>query len=155
MLHRLLPQVWGPTVSPLVPGLPRRSLSFAAWRVSMRPICQLLSSSSLDTCPLEPSACLLQLDGPFRTTKENWMRAISATIEDSDLPFGMYWGVLRQCPLVIAYRGRTDRNWIIEVTMCCPERTEYSMGLNWYLSWMDRLLTNRTSAWFLWVFSKE
>ena len=123
MLHHLLPQVWGPTASPQVSGLPRRSHSFAAWRVSMRQPCQLLSSSSPDTSPLGPTAWFLQLDGPFRTTKGNWMRAISVTIEDSNLTFGMHWGVLRQCPLVMAYRGRTDRDWIIEVTMCCPERT--------------------------------
>ena len=42
--------------------------------------------------------------------KENWMRDISATTEDSNLTFGMHWGVLRQCPLVMAYRGRTNRN---------------------------------------------
>ena len=124
MLCHLLPQVWGPTVSPQIPGLPWRSHSFTAWKVSMRPPCQLLSSSSPDTSPLGLMAWFLQLDGPFRTMKENWMRAISVTIEDSNLAFGMYWGVLRQCPLVIAYRGRTDRNWIIEVTMCCPERTK-------------------------------
>ena len=93
-------------------------------RPSKRLPCLLLSSSSPDTSPLGPTACLLQLDGPFRTTKENWMRDISATIEDSNLTFGMHWGMLRQCPLVIAYRGRTDRDWIIEVTMCCPERTK-------------------------------
>ena len=52
------------------------------------------------------------------------MRAIFVTIEDSNLVFGMHSGVLRQCPLVIAYRGRTYRNLIIEVTMCCPERTK-------------------------------
>ena len=124
MLHHLLPQVWGPTVSPQVSGLPRRSRSFAAWRPSMRPPYRLLSSSSPDTSPLGPTAWFLQLDGPFRTTKENWMRDISATIKDGNLTFGMHWGMHRQCPLVIAYRGRTDRNWIIEVTMCCPERTK-------------------------------
>ena len=124
MLRHLLPQVWGPTVSPQVSGLPWRSHSFTAWRFSMQPPCQLLSSSSPDTSPLGPTAWFLQLDGPFRTTKENWMRDSSATIEDSNLTFGMHWGVLRQCPLVIAYWGRTDRYWIIEVTMCCPERTK-------------------------------
>ena len=124
MLNHLLPQVWGPTASPQVSGLPRRSHSFATWRVSMRPPCQLLSSSSPDTSPLGPTAWFLQLDGPFRTTKENWMRSISVTSEDGNLTFGMHWGMLRQCPLVIAYRGRTDRYWIIKVTMCCPERTE-------------------------------
>ena len=105
-------------------GLPRRSLPFAAWRPSKRLPCLLLSNSSPDTSPLGPTASFLQLDGPFRTTKENWMRYISATTEDSNLTFGMHWGMLRQCPLVMAYRGRTDRNWIIEVTMCCPERTK-------------------------------
>ena len=124
MLCHLLPQVWGPTVSPQVSGLPRRSLPSATWRPSMWPPCLLLSSSSPDTSPLGPTAWFLQLDGPFRTTKENWMRYISATIEDGNLTFGMHWGMHRQCPLVIAYRGRTDRNWIIEVTMCCPERTK-------------------------------
>ena len=124
MLCCLRPQVWGPTASPQVSGLPRKSLAFTAWRVSMRIPCLLLSSSSPDTSPLGLTAWFLQLDGPFRTTKENWMRNISATIEDSNLMFGMHWGVLRQCPLVMAYRGRTDRNWIIEVTMCCPERTK-------------------------------
>ena len=124
MLHRLLPQVWGPTASPQESGLPRRSLPSATWKPSMRPPYQLLSSSSPDTSPLGSSAWFLQLDGPFRTTKENWMRDISATTEDSNLTFGMHWGVLRQCPLVMAYRGRTNRNWIIEVTMCCPERTK-------------------------------
>ena len=124
MLRHLLPQVWGPTASPQVSGLPRRSHSFAAWRVSTWPPCQLLSSSSPDTSPLGPTAWFLQLDGPFRTTKGNWMRAISVTIEDGNLVFGMHWGVLRQCPLVMAYRGRTDRKWVIEVTMCCPERTK-------------------------------
>ena len=124
MLCHLLPQVWGPTASPQVSGLPRRSHSYAAWRVSMRPPCQLLSSSLLDTSPLGPLAWFLELDSPFRTMKENWMRAISVTIEDSNLTFGMHWGMLRQCPLVMAYRGRTDRDWIIEVTMCCPERTK-------------------------------
>ena len=123
-LHRLLPQVWGPTASPQGSGLPRRSLPFAAWRPSKRLPCLLPSSSSPDTSPLVSTACLLQLDGPFRTTKENWMRDISATTEDSNLTFGMHWGMLRQCPLVMAYRGRTDRDWIIEVTMCCPERTK-------------------------------
>ena len=124
MLHHLLPQVWGPTASPQGSGLPRRSLPFAAWRPSMRLPCLLLSSSSPDTSPLGPTAWFLQLDGPFRTAKGNWMRDISATIKDSNLTFGMHWGMLRQCPLVIAYRGRTDRDWIIEVTMCCPERTK-------------------------------
>ena len=124
MLHRLLPQVWGPTASPQESGLPWRSLPFTAWRPSTRLPCQLLSSSFPDTSPLGPTAWFLQLDGPFRTTKENWMRDISATIEDSNLTFGMHWGMLRQCPLVMAYRGRTNRNWIIEVTMCCPERTK-------------------------------
>ena len=124
MLHRLLPQVWGPTASPQGSGLPRRSLPFAAWRPSKRLPCLLLSSSSPDTSPLGPTAWYLQLDGPFRTTKGNWMRDISATIEDSNLMFGMHLGMLRQCPLVMAYRGRTDRDWIIEVTMCCPERTK-------------------------------
>ena len=124
MLHLLLPQVWGPTASPQGSGPPRRSPPFTAWRFSMRLPCLLLSSSSPDTSPLESSACLLQLDGPFRTTKENWMRNISATIEDSNLTLGMHWGMPRQCPLVMAYRGRTDRDWIIEVTMCCPERTK-------------------------------
>ena len=38
------------------------------------------------------------------------MRAISVMVEDSNLTFGMYWGMLRQCPLVMAYRGRTDRD---------------------------------------------
>ena len=122
MLHRLLPQVWGPTVSPQESGLPRRSLPSAAWRPSMWPPCLLLSSSSPDTSSLGPMAWFLQLDGPFRTTKENWIRCISATSEASNLMFGMHWGMHRQCPLVMAYRGRTDRNWIIEVTMCCPER---------------------------------
>ena len=88
--------------------------------------CLLLSSSSPDTSPLGSTACLLQLDGPFRTTKENWMRDISATIEDSNLMFGMHWGMLRQCPLVIAYRGRTDRDWNIEV--------------NYVLSWNDQVI---------------
>ena len=60
----------------------------------------------------------------FQDHKGNWMRYISATNGDSNLTFGMQWGGLRQCPLVMAYRGRTDRNWIIEVTMCCPERTK-------------------------------
>ena len=124
MLCHLLPQVWGPTASPQVPGLPWRSHSFAAWRLSMWPPCQLLSSSSPDTSPLGLSAWFLKLDGPFRTMKENWMRAISVTIEDSNLMFGMHWGMLRQCPLVIAYRGRKDRDWIIKVTMYCPERTK-------------------------------
>ena len=124
MLRHLLPQVWGPTASPQVSGLPWRSHSFAAWRVSMRQPCQLLSSTSLDTSPLGPTAWFLQLDGPFRTMKENWMRAISMATEDSNLTFGMHWGMHRQCPLVMAYRGRTNRNWIIEVTMCCPERTK-------------------------------
>ena len=124
MLRHLLPQVWGPTASPQGSGLPWRSLPFAAWRPSKWLPCLLLSSSSPDTSPLESSAWFLQLDGPFRTTKGNWMRDISATIEDSNLTFGMHWGMLRQCPLVIAYRGRTDRDWIIEVTMCCPERTK-------------------------------
>ena len=124
MLRHLLPQVWGPTASPQGSGLPWRSLPFAVWRPSKWLPCLLLSSSSPDTSPLGPMACLLQLDGPFRTTKENWMRYISATIEDSNLTFGMHWGMLRQCPLVIAYRGRTDRDWIIGVTMCCPERTK-------------------------------
>ena len=123
MLRHLLPQVWGPTASPQVSGLPQKSPSFTAWRSSMRQPCQLLYSSSLDTSPLGPTTWFLQLDGPFRTTKGNWMRAISVTIEDSNLTFGMHWGMLRQCPLVVAYRGRTDRDWIIEVTMCCPERT--------------------------------
>ena len=109
MLHHLLPQVSGPTASPLVTGLPWRSHSYATWRFSMRQPCLLLSSSSLDTSPLGPTAWSLQLDGPFRTTKGNWMRAISVMVEDGDLMFGMYWGVLRQCPLVMAYRGRTDR----------------------------------------------
>ena len=59
----------------------------------------------------------------FQDHQGNWMRAISVMVEDGDLTFGMYWGVLRQCPLVMAYRGRTNRNWIIDVTMCCPERT--------------------------------
>ena len=112
MLHRLLPQVWGPTASPQEPGLPRRSLAFAAWRVSMQQPCQLLSSSSPGISPLGSSAWFLQLDGPFRTMKENWMRAISMTTEDSNLMFGMHWGMDRQCPLVMAYRGRTNRNWI-------------------------------------------
>ena len=40
----------------------------------------------------------------------NWMRDISVTTEDSNLMFGMHSGMLRQCPLVMAYRGRTDRN---------------------------------------------
>ena len=124
MLRHLLPQVWGPTASPQEPGLPRRSHSFAAWRLSMRLPCLLLSSSSPDPSPLGPTAWFLQLDGPFRTMKGNWMRAISVTIEDSNLAFGMHWGMLRQCPLVMAYRGRTDRDWIIEVTMWCPERTK-------------------------------
>ena len=123
MLHHLLPQVWGPTASPQGSGLPRRSLPSAAWRPSKRLPCLLLSSSSPDTSPLGPMAWL-QLDGPFRTTKGNWMRYISARIEDSNLMFGMHWGMLRQCPLVMAYRGRTDRDWIIEVTMCCPESTK-------------------------------
>ena len=123
-LHRLLPQVWGPTASPQGSGLPRRSLPFAIWRPSKRLPCLLLSSSSPDTSPLGSTAWFLQLDGPFRTTKENWMRDISATTEDSNLTFGMHWGMPRQCPLVMAYRGRTDRDWIIEVTMCCPERTK-------------------------------
>ena len=123
MLHHLLPQVWGPAASSQVSGLPRRSHSFAAWRVSMWQPCWLLSSSSLDTSPLGLTAWFLQLDGPFRTTKGNWMRAISVTIEDSNVMFDMHWGVLRQCPLVMAYRGRTDRYWTIEVSMCCPERT--------------------------------
>ena len=122
-LHCLLPQVWGPTASPQGSGLPRRSLPFTAWRPSKWLPCLLLSSSSPDTSPLGSTAWL-QLDGPFRTTKENWMRDISATTEDSNLTFGMHWGMLRQCPLVMAYRGRTDRDWIIEVTMCCPERTK-------------------------------
>ena len=55
--------------------------------------------------------------------ERNWMIAISVMVEGIDLILGMYWGVLRQHPLVMAYRGRTSRNWIIEVTMCCPERT--------------------------------
>ena len=124
MLRHLLPQVWGPTASPQESGLPRRSLPFTAWRPSKRPPCLLLSSSSPDTSPLGPMAWLLQLDGPFRTTKENWMRCISATNRASNLTFGMHWGGLRQCPLVMADRGRTNRNWIIKVTMCCPERTK-------------------------------
>ena len=41
---------------------------------SKRLPCLLLSSSSPDTSPLAPTAWFLQLDGPFRTTKENWMR---------------------------------------------------------------------------------
>ena len=123
MLRHPLPQVWGSTASPQVSGLSWRSHSFATWRSSMRQPCQLLSSSSPDTSPLGPKAWFLQLDGPFRTTKGNWMRAISSTIEDSNLTFGMHWGMLRQCPLVMAYRGRTDRNWTIKVTMCCPVRT--------------------------------
>ena len=68
MLHHLLPQVSGPTVSPPVLGLPRRSPSYATWRVSMWPPCQLLSSSSPDTCPLGLTASL-QIDSPFRTPK--------------------------------------------------------------------------------------
>ena len=119
----LLPQVWGPTASPQVSGLPQRSHSYTAWRSSMQQPCQLLSSSSPDTSPLGPMAWFLQLDSPFRTTKGNWLRAVSVMVEDSYLMFGMYLGMLRQCPLVMAYRGRTDRDWIIEVTMCCPERT--------------------------------
>ena len=102
MLHHLLPQVWGHTASPQESGLPQRSLAFTAWRVSMRPPCQLLSRSSPDTSPLGPTAWFLQLDSPFRTMKGNWKRAISVTIEDSNLMFGMHWGVLRQCPLVMA-----------------------------------------------------
>ena len=95
MLCHLLPQVWGPTASPQVSGLPRRSHSFAAWRVSMGPPYRLLSSSSPDTSPLRLTAWFLQLDSPFRTTKENWMRDISVTTEDSNLTFGMHWGVHR------------------------------------------------------------
>ena len=112
MLCHLLPQVWGSTASPQVFGLPWRSHSFATWRVSMQQPCQLLSSSSLDTSPLGSKACFLQLDGPFRTTRENLNEVISATVQDRVLSFGMNWGVLRQCPLVMAYRGRTYRNWI-------------------------------------------
>ena len=122
-LRHLLPQVSGHTASPLVPGLPRRSPSYATWRVSMRQPCQLLSSPSPDTSPLGLMACCLQLGGPFRTTRENWIRAISLMVKGIDLAFCMYWRVLRQHPLVMAYRRRTNRDWIIEVTMCCPERT--------------------------------
>ena len=87
--------------------------------------------------------------------KGNWMRAYSVTTEDGGLTFGMHWGVLRQCPLVIAYRGRIYRNWIIEVTMFVLKGPSISIWRNWYLSCMDCLLTNRTSAWFLWAFGKE
>ena len=62
----------GPLPSPQEPGLPRRSPSFAAWRVSMRQPCQLLSSSSPDTSPWGSSAWFLQLDGlsgPQRKTE--------------------------------------------------------------------------------------
>ena len=62
------------------------------------------------------------LSGP---PERNWMRAISVMVKGIDLTFGMYWGVLRQHPLVMAYRGRTNRNWIIEVTV---------------LSWKDQVI---------------
>ena len=67
------------------------------------------------------TASPLVLSGP---PERNWMRAISVMVEGINLTFGMYWGVHRQHPLVMAYRGWTNRNWIIEVTMCCPERTK-------------------------------
>ena len=70
MFCHLLPQVWGHTASPMVPGLPRRSPSFTAWRVSMRQPCRLLSSPSPDTSPLGLMAFCLQIDSPFRTTRE-------------------------------------------------------------------------------------
>ena len=65
-LHRLLPQVWGPTASPQGSGLPQRSLPFAAWRPSKRLPCLLLSSSSPDTSPLVSTVCLLQLGRSFQ-----------------------------------------------------------------------------------------
>ena len=127
LLRHLLPQVWGPTASPQVSGLPRRLHSLAAWRLF--PCGHLVSCSLVHLqilSPLGPTAWFLQLDGAFRTTKGNWMRAISVTIEDSNLLFGIHWGMLRQCPLVIAYRGRTDRG--------------LNYRSNYVLSWKDQVI---------------
>ena len=38
------------------------------------------------------------------------MRDISETMQGIDLVFGTHRGGARQCPLVKAYRGRTNRN---------------------------------------------
>ena len=134
---RVSQQLYAP--SPLATSMRAHCLSSGTWsatkitfihRLKELPCGHLVGCSPVHLwilLPLEPIGMIeLKIDGPFRTIPEgNWMRAILCDmVEDSNLTFGMHWGMLRQCPLVMAYRGRTDRDWIIKVTMCCPERTK-------------------------------
>ena len=87
--------------------------------------CLLLSSSSPDTSPLGTDGMISAIRWSFQDHEgETGWEISQQQVEGSNLMFGMHWGMLRQCPLVMAYRGRTDRTELIEVTMCCPERTK-------------------------------